>query len=845
MKNLWGKLLLSLTSIVFIPFLLHAQIEPPDREYLFSEDKNVDLKKEQTKKEINEKRKQANELAGKELPFDIDATDIQYDTENKVVIAKGGVIVTTPTAVLEAEEGKFFVETNQAELKGDVRITEVSGTLYADSAEINLVDGTGKIKKADIYFKIGDYRIKSEETEKLVGDTFLFKNTVMSTCGCPGETSSLPWQICGKEAKVTREGYGQVWGATLEVKDIPVFYTPYLAFPAKSERQSGFLPATVGQSNQDGFELALPFFWAINDSSDATITPIIETDTRVGANLDYRKIFSRSSNMDFGGMYFNESARDGQSRGIDTTGFNDPSIDEDRLGLYLDHNWKGDLNGNPMQFIVDGNYVSDNLLLLENENDMIADQQARYVISRAVFRAPLGDVYSLDLSSEYTQAIVDDQDTVFQRLPELNVIGFHSFKPFGENPYGAKLNLANQLSAVSFQRDEGYTGTRTELFEEVKLPFHFRNYFDAELSADARGSIYNLQDTESLEEDVDPLESNSDRLVPGVSGRVSTVVEKVSEVSEDSWLKNLAELGEIGRKEKLARVKHTLEPSLRYRFVPDVDQDDNPQFDSYDHLDKRNVVTYQLTQRLFGRYEPRNEYLYGLQEATPEVEDLPTLRSPSTLNQQFDFGYQGIDELGGGMVQTGQRREFGNFTIGQSYNLDNVEDVDDDSEEEDVSSGQNEFSDVSLSTLVFPNEYFRVSARADWDPNETQFSAYLFGAQLNSKRGDLIRSRISFIRDSEVEPLGYDTRQIETGAEMVLTSNLKLGHYSRYDDVERDFIESKIGLRVSSSCNCWIFDLQYGEQINPDQSVVSFNITLIGLGGLGNNIFSNREDSGS
>ena len=90
---------------------------------------------------------------------------------------------------------------------------------------------------------------------------------------CLPATATMPdWKITGKNMTVTIEGYGTIHHAALWAKQVPVLYSPYLIFPAKTERQSGLLVPEAGYSERNGFQFSQPFYWAINDQSDATFT---------------------------------------------------------------------------------------------------------------------------------------------------------------------------------------------------------------------------------------------------------------------------------------------------------------------------------------------------------------------------------------------------------------------------------------------------------------------------------------------------------------------------------------------------------------------------------------------
>ncbi len=61
--------------------------------------------------------------------------------------------------------------------------------------------------------------------------------------------------------------------ASIEFKGVPILYTPWIDFPFKNQRKSGFLSPTWATTSRSGFDFALPFYWNIAPNMDATITP--------------------------------------------------------------------------------------------------------------------------------------------------------------------------------------------------------------------------------------------------------------------------------------------------------------------------------------------------------------------------------------------------------------------------------------------------------------------------------------------------------------------------------------------------------------------------------------------
>jgi LPS-assembly protein len=837
-----------LIVVVLLVFLyagqIYAQIQvmPPDRRYIFLEDQMRREMALERKREFRQKRSQASAskaVQGHDLPFDISADTIDFDTSGSILEAAGNVIISYASLIAEASRAKVDTVKNEAELIEDVRVTDVNSNLTARLARLNFESGEALMEDSTLFFAEGDYHVTAKEITRSPTDEFRLNDTFMTTCVCPDGDDCPPWSIYSERAKIQRDGYGQAWNSSMRVYDTPVFYLPYIFFPAKTERQSGFLPATFGVGRRSGLTLAVPFYWDINNSTDATITAVYEAKIRTGAEVEFRKMFARTHSLEMGVLYFDESQRQGRLLGTRVDGIADPNLREKRYAGFIDESWSTKVMGHPVQLIIDGHYVSDNLLPREMERDRIARQEDRFVTSSAVVRTPIGESFSLDLSSEYNQAMVTNNDFVFQRLPELSLTGMEYYRPFGENPFGLRLVLSHSASATNFSRKQDYTGMRHEIHETAKLPFFIGNYLEGSVQGSVRGSYYSLSSRDTLEtvltdegladqddmmdpHDDDLLPRTSNRLVPSLDSRLGTVFEKVIPLEEGNPLKFIGELGKSGRSQELVRVKHTIEPDVRHLFVANVDQSMNPQFDSQDRLAQRNVINYGITQRLFGRYEPRNPYVYGVEETAPRVEDLKGLAASGPLDESVQFGVDPMSDTEYASLRRGAVEELMTFRLSQSYNLlDNPP----------GSDRSTTFSDVAADFAVYPNEYIRIRTRTDFNLEQSSFSSYLIEGQLSNNRGDLIRSRLRFVENS--------IRQLESGIEFGLTDRIRLGYYSRWDDQIKDFIEQRGGIRITSACNCWMLDFLVADQTNPDDTRVSFNLTLLGLGELGNTFFTN------
>lgn len=846
MKNACSFLLLLLfLALVGVNSTL-AQ-DPPDREFVFLEDRR---KLEQARREKEAlSRKRREERQSGDPQFDIDAESITFDSTGKKIIAEGNVLISYGSTILEADQCTYDSETEQADLSGALRLSDLNGESTASSGTYNLASGIGFLDDAEVFFEEGDYRVKSRRLSKTSEVDYEFFDTRMTTCRCPEEDDCFPWQIRADKGKIEQEGYGQVWDATLEVEDFPIFYFPYLIFPAKTERQTGFLPFSFGGSNQGGFELRAPLFLVVDESTDFLVTPLIETQTRAGVMSEYRQVFSRNNRLRAGFTFLNESLRNGELQGTVVDGLDDPTIDENRFAAYAKQKYSAELGQLPLQFILDGRYISDDLLLREFEMQAIGDRQDRFITSEALVRTSFLDSFTVDLRAIYQQAVVSNDDLVFQRLPDLQLNGFHTFRPFGENPLGLKVVLSSEGTATNFVRQTGFDGWRAEIFETVKLPFFYKNYFDGSLEFDLRGTQYALDNTddpnaaepeeEEIEEeeviegdlsvidltsdeseDFSGLDKSSNRLVPGFRGRLSTVFQKVFQVPQDSWVKSITDVGRLGREQELVRLMHEIEPTLNYRYVPTVNQDNNPQFDANDRLARRNILTYSIEQTLFARFEPRDSYLYGVEEITPEAEDMGNLALDGPIDRDLSYGLTGMQRQDFRSRRGGRRRELATFELRQSIDFDEARE----------SGGESGLSDLFALARFPVNEYFALALDSNFNVEDTSFSSYSIIAQVKDKRGDELRTALRSVEGA--------LRQLESSLQLNVTEDFKVGYYSRWDDEDGQFIDNRLAFRLESQCDCWIVDLQIADQVNPDRTQFMFEITLVGLGEIGNSFFT-------
>src|SRR5579859_4201717 len=89
---------------------------------------------------------------------------------------------------------------------------------------------------------------------------------------CP--MGNRDWMLQASSIKLdTERQQGVAHQVVMRFKDVPVFYTPYIAFPIGDERQSGLLFPSFGHSGNNGYQLDIPYYFNLAPNYDATLTP--------------------------------------------------------------------------------------------------------------------------------------------------------------------------------------------------------------------------------------------------------------------------------------------------------------------------------------------------------------------------------------------------------------------------------------------------------------------------------------------------------------------------------------------------------------------------------------------
>ncbi|MEM8986274.1 MAG: LPS assembly protein LptD [Pseudomonadota bacterium] len=214
-----------------------------------------------------------------------EADNFALEGQNGPVIAEGNVRAYTATRILIADKVIYDQEADVITATGNVSLTEEGDAqtkptvIFADQMELtgDMRDGVAESFRALL---ADNARIAASHAVRREGVVNRLTRGVYSACRvCDenGRATRPTWRMKAFKVKQDADRKVIVYNhAILEVKGVPILYTPYFRQPDPSvDRQSGFLGPELGNSGELGFFFGLPYHLALSPHYDATIEPLI------------------------------------------------------------------------------------------------------------------------------------------------------------------------------------------------------------------------------------------------------------------------------------------------------------------------------------------------------------------------------------------------------------------------------------------------------------------------------------------------------------------------------------------------------------------------------------------
>jgi LPS-assembly protein len=724
------------------------------------------------------------------LPWELEADRVEYDQTIDEYTATGNVLIYKKNIRLSADFVRFDHKNMKAYAEGNVVLTDGNDMLRGDRMDIDLEEQIGSIDNGYLFLKENNYHITGDVIKKVGPRTYTLDAATITTCD--GENPD--WRVTGKDVKIKEDGEATAWHAAMWARKMPVLYTPYFYYPARKDRQTGFLWPDAGASDRWGYYYNQPFFWAIDDSSDATFYGHYMTDRGFRPGGEYRYYldeWSKGTWMVDG--FSDREVDDGTGTSSQDWGFSDGGPDilrknKDRYWLRGSHHEKMPWG---VRARLDVDIVSDQDYTREFRSGPISWKKSKDYFDE-VFGRDLDDyndpvrtnllnfnklwpTYSLNAKMRYdldsTVRNTGLPDTTLQQLP---VIEFDGVKQrIGPSSFFYNLNT----EYVYYWSRDDKKGQRADLYPRFYWPLQVKPFFTVEPSVGLRETMWYLDKKEYGPEDQNFY-------------------------NRELFDTNITLFSDIFRVFNLGgttfkALKHAIRPEVSHTFIPYVDQADLPSFDDIDRISKTNQITYSLTNTLTTKASKTGSF---------EISRRVDQNKAGIIDSPGDYAYN----------------DFLRFKLAQTYDINEARESD----------PEKPFSPIFAELDVFPGNYFALDADALWSVYDLKILSHNVAANIWDLRGDKLTVEYRYTRESDETSLN-ESNSINGTLRVKVTNRLSVSGNYEYNFLEDVRVEAGVGFFYTAQC--WAFDANVRQTTgvgDEKKYAFEFKLDLFGLGEL-------------
>lgn len=496
------------------------------------------------------------------------------DAANEVFTATGNVRIIWQGMTLTADKATYDRKTRVMYATGNVVARKGDETLKGRSIKMDMDTGQGELEKGTLNSTKSNITFIGEKITRINDNEVELITTELTTCDFPDPS----WKFSADRLNVNLLGYAVGRGVTFYIRDVPVLYLPWMAFPVVRDRKTGLLFPRIGYSNNRGAQLDIPLYLVISHNQDLQLDLDFETKRGVGTGVDYRYIRTRGSEGHFGGYLIYDLLK-GRWRGqVGTT---------HKEIISPDMNLRADIN-----LTTDRSFLTD---FGEKSGDY--NRQSNDTIVNAL---KTWQNYALSGYLRFAEDLyAPDNSHTVQTLPEISLAGVRQQVPLTPVYFDLDSSFAN------LYREVDPLGQRVNAFPRLTFVTGLPGYLNASAYAGLHLRGYNTQNTTGT-----GTKAEDGDLLPEVGARASTSVSRVYEVGGPS----------------LKRLRHELTPELSYTYTPNHDQTRLPFYDYNDRLVGQNILYASVTSFLGGKFQ---------------TGDIATYRDISRIKLTQGYGIEG------------------------------------------------------------------------------------------------------------------------------------------------------------------------------------------------------------
>jgi LPS-assembly protein len=326
--------------------------------------------------------------------------------------------------------------------------------------------------------------------------------------------------------------------------------------------------------------------------------------------------------------------------------------------------------------------------------------------------------------------------------------------------------------------DDGRT-QRLDAHPRLYLPFQLKPFFTIEPSLGLRGTLWYL---DKKKYDLDGDQKLHSR------GLYDTRVDFFTEFFNVFRIEG----------KSMEAVKHSVRPRVVHTYIPDIDQDDLPNFDSIDRINNAHLLTYSLTNTLTSKTRKEGSF---------EITRLSDKDEATIIDSATDYSYN----------------DFLRFELEQTYDIREAKQKD----------SETPFSPLAARLDFFPGKYIAMDADALFSVYDYEFISHNIGGRLWDGRGDKLKVEYRYTRTSDEVDLNT-AKTLYGDIEIKVTNRLKVSGLYEYNFLDNTQVQRGLGFNYKA--DCWAIKSRVIEKTNvgsENDLNWELSINLFGLGEFG------------
>lgn len=696
-------------------------------------------------------------------PWEISADKISRFTQPEVVVAEGNVVLrrvddkSADPVVIKADWMRYNLVDGEVLARGALSMHSPNQDVVGQEALIDLQKETAALVDTSLFVPENNLHFSGREVDKTDAITYHFKDGDFTTCKVE-EGKTLPWQFHSAEATVKLEKVVTLKHTVLRVRDIPVLYVPYFVFPANTKRKSGFLLPEISQSTLSGSGLIAPFFVDLSPSSDITVYPGYLSKRGAVAGVEFRYAADYNSKGTIAGTYIYDKTADTAEDDYNSDDYLRTEHNRYWVRGKLDHDF-----GSNLWLRADLDRASDRDYLQEiggfangfdeSEDNFLLNYHRGLEEETLPYRTS-----QMQLTKFWSSSFVggqfagvddlvggDDDPSQVNTLPRLLYSGVLELTDI---PFG----LSWDSSYVHYWREDGIGEQRVDLYPEVIASLPLGHFFEGTVSSGVRETFYSIESNGSSEPDWE-YDDEQTRSAWDLNANIATTLER-------DFAMNIG---------SASGLNHSFRPEIGYTYLTVNPEDELPEIDEIDILERGNSLSY-------------------------------------SLNNYF--------RVSGGTGDDLYNRYAGYVKIEQAYNIDEAR--------RDLAGPDDErqpFSDILLKINLYPMARWQTrytTAMSVYGEGVTRYDLF---SEYTSKRGDSVSLDYRYTKGTEINQLNAelktrltDTFYIEGDFKQSLDTN--------------EIVSSSLGLVYHPQC--WA--IKFLAEKSTDDERIAVMFSLVGLG---------------